>query len=146
MGTRSRIGYIGTNGRNIVSVYCHWDGYPSHNGKILLENYNTLDKVKELVDEGDISSLRPKCNKPEGHSFNKPVDGYTIYYGRDRGEIGVRPLSASGKQAFLKMASDSGGEYAYLFVPSEDGNRGEWFYSSDMVNLKPLTKKDCEED
>ncbi len=28
----------------IKSIYCHWDGYPSNNGKILLEHYNSQEK------------------------------------------------------------------------------------------------------
>ena len=25
---------------HVKAVYAHWDGYPSHNGKILLEHYS----------------------------------------------------------------------------------------------------------
>ena len=56
MGTRSRIG-IKLKDDSILSVYCHWDGYPSYNGRILRDNYNTVDKVRELIDGGNISAL-----------------------------------------------------------------------------------------
>ena len=55
MATRSRIGIL-ENGQ-VTSVYCHWDGHPENVGKILLENYSTLDKAKKLIAMGDISSL-----------------------------------------------------------------------------------------
>jgi len=140
MGTRSRIGYVNPESGKILSAYCHWDGYPSNNGKILLEHYATLDRVRLLVSEGDMSSLEPECTKPEGHTFDKPVDGFTTYYGRDRGESGVEPQFSKTKEAFLKLTDETGGEYAYLF------DDGKWFFTDlyDGPNLRPLTKKDCE--
>lgn len=56
MGTRSRIG-IELPDHTVVSVYCHWDGYPEHNGKILVEHYQNRDDVQELIDGGSMSSL-----------------------------------------------------------------------------------------
>ena len=55
MSTRSYIGY--KDGNNVIYAYCHFDGYVEHNGVILNECYNTLNKVKTLVDRGDFSSL-----------------------------------------------------------------------------------------
>ena len=54
MGTRSRIG-IQLQDDSILSVYCHWDGYPSFNGKVLREFYNTKEKASELINGGDMS-------------------------------------------------------------------------------------------
>ena len=56
MATRSYIGKVNQD-QTISSVYCHWDGYPSHNGKILLQNYETDDKVDSLLSKGDLSVL-----------------------------------------------------------------------------------------
>jgi len=56
MATRSNIGKL--NSDNTVSyIYCHWDGYPSHNGTILQEHYNTPEKVDALLVLGDMSVL-----------------------------------------------------------------------------------------
>jgi hypothetical protein len=63
MGTRSTIGVLNTDG-SVTAVYCHWDGYPEHNGKILMENYITEEKVRELIDFGSISSLS-ECGEPD---------------------------------------------------------------------------------
>lgn len=63
MGTRSTIGVLNTDG-SVSAVYCHWDGYPEHNGKILMENYTTEEKVRELIDLGSISSLS-ECGEPD---------------------------------------------------------------------------------
>jgi len=73
-----------------IYVYCHFDGYPSHHLPILNTYYNDLDKAIELVKHGDISILAESCENPEGHSFDTPVKGYTIYYGRDRDEKNVK--------------------------------------------------------
>ena len=57
MGTRSRIGVM--HGDKVKSVYCHWDGYPEYNGVVLKENYQTQEKVEQLIALGSISSLKP---------------------------------------------------------------------------------------
>jgi len=88
MATRSTIAYRTPEGR-IVAVYCHWDGYPSHNGKILQEHYQEARKIAQLISYGDISSL--------GAEFGKQHEGIVIpaetladtictFYNRDRGE------------------------------------------------------------
>jgi hypothetical protein len=56
MGTRSRIG-IQLADESILSVYCHWDGYPEFNGVKLVEHFNSRDAATELIDGGDISAL-----------------------------------------------------------------------------------------
>lgn len=114
MGTRSIIAYYDPYSKNVVSAYCHWDGYPSYNGVVLLHNYNTLDKVKELVSGGDMSRLGSRCDLPEGHSFENPVEGYTVYYGRDRGEKKVDPRVSKSMADFDDIVS--GQEWEYLFV------------------------------
>ena len=45
------------DGDEFRSIYCHFDGYPDHHLPILKENYNTDEKVKELIDLGDLSIL-----------------------------------------------------------------------------------------
>ena len=54
MGTRARIG-IQLNGNSILSAYHHWDGYPEWLGKVLVEHYNTKEKVEALIHGGDMS-------------------------------------------------------------------------------------------
>ncbi len=87
MGTRSAIGVM--HGNKAKVVYCHWDGYVDHNGRILQEHYNS-PKANHLVALGNISSLKPNIEIPEGveHSFNEPAKDITVFYGRDRGEEG----------------------------------------------------------
>jgi len=51
MGTRSNIIYEEPTGE-VLSMYCHYDGYPSHNGRILFDQYNSAEKAKALVEVG----------------------------------------------------------------------------------------------
>ena len=55
MATRSRIGYV-LKDDSIVSVYHHWDGYPEWLGVTLNKHYNEDEKVRELIDGGNMSS------------------------------------------------------------------------------------------
>jgi hypothetical protein len=56
MGTRSTIALEFADG-TVEQVYCHWDGYLAHNGKILAKHYMDPFKVKELLALGGFSSL-----------------------------------------------------------------------------------------
>ena len=87
MGTRSAIGVI--HGDKAKVVYCHWDGYLEHNGRILMDHYDSA-KANHLVALGNISSLDKNIEIPEGveHTFDKAAPGVTTFYSRDRGEEG----------------------------------------------------------
>ena len=52
----STIGVKPPNGE-VVFVDCHYDGYVEHVGRILLEHYENLDKVIDLLNGGDILTL-----------------------------------------------------------------------------------------
>lgn len=120
MGTRSRIGVM--HGDNCKSVYCHWDGYLEYNGNLLQEQYNS-SKANHLVALGDISSLRPNVFIPEGveHSFEKPAEGITTFYGRDRDEKNVDFRTDDSFAKFLERVENCGAEYYYIMKD------GEWY-------------------
>ena len=143
MVTRSTIGVLNTDG-SVTAVYCHWDGYPEHNGKILMENYTTEEKVRELIGLGSISSLGSKIG--EQHPFSKfelkqeapdfdelmamyaksESEGWTTFYGRDRGESDVRANTYDNVEQFV---SEFGEEYNYLFI------NGTWFVNDHGATL-----------
>ncbi len=117
MGTRSMIGRENEDG-TVEAVYCHWDGYPSHNGRILLENYTTFEKTNKLLELGQISSL------------GKTIEE-TTFYCRDRGEkLSPATLFENKEKANLE-------EYCYIMK----GNR--WFWATFGKNFAVLTKEDC---
>lgn len=71
------------------TIYCHWDGYLTHNGAMLLDHYNTKEKLEELLAIGNISELKPIINPEPNlpHSFDgEQQENVVIAYGRDGGE------------------------------------------------------------
>lgn len=117
MGTRSNIGYINDEGK-IRAAYCHYDGYLEHNGRILLDYYTDAAKVKELVELGDMSFLGSKVHPTpgSGHSFDNNENDVTVFYGRDRGENDVAPVTYDTVSEWVNR-KDSWEEYYYLFMP-----------------------------
>jgi hypothetical protein len=126
MATRSRIGYELPD-HSVVSVYCHWDGYPEHNGKILVEHYlNRLD-VQVLIDGGSMSNLRTrgewnsKSLKDEDGEWISDAAGYLMYendrepqplYHTERGEELEVDHTSFDEFVSGKMGGE---EYAYLY-------------------------------
>lgn len=121
MATRSQIGIVNKDG-TIRCVYCHWDGYPSNNGKILQEHYTNAQKINTMLDLGDISSLHPLVLIPEGveHTYEKSAENVTVFYGRDRGEDGTEATISANKEVFTQRMSESWCEFGYLY------ENGEW--------------------
>ena len=109
MATRGRIGVQLTDG-SILSVYCHYDNYPSFNGVKLQEHFNSRDAATELIDGGDISCLWTNAG------WNNEVLPATapLYYS-SRGEDCPPRIDAN-----LGKYLANGEEYAYLFA------NGKW--------------------
>jgi hypothetical protein len=127
MATRSRIG-IELPDHTVVSVYCHWDGYVSHNGKILVEHYQNREDVEELIDGGSMSHLRTRGTwdhslplRDEKGNYIHDAAGY-LKYENDREP---QPLYYTERGEELEIAHTSfdefvsgnlcGEEYAYLY-------------------------------
>lgn len=87
MSTRSTITVKTKEG--LKSIYVHWDGYENGTGKTLLKYYNSQELAEKAISLGDLSFLDKSMECPEGHCFNNRIDGYSIAYGRDRGEEGT---------------------------------------------------------
>ena len=138
MATSAEICILTKDGK-LKGVRCNYDGYLYHTGKILLENYNTKTLVTKLLSLGDMSALQPKMNKPVGHSFSKPVDGYTIFYGRDRGEDNV---SAKKYDSVEDVFSNCNVDYVYVFW----ANNNSWYFCKPKGELESLTKDDVKDD
>ena len=138
MATSAEICILTKDGK-LKGVRCNYDGYLYHTGKILLENYNTKTLVTKLLSLGDMSALQPKMNKPVGHSFSKPVDGYTIFYGRDRGEDNV---SAKKYDTVEDVFSNCNVDYVYVFW----ANNNSWYFCKPKGELESLTKDDVKDD
>jgi hypothetical protein len=126
MGTRSRIG-IELKDHSVVSTYCHYDGYPEHNGKILKNLYTTREQVINLIDGGSMSSLHTshvwetKARRDENNNVITDANGQWMYeptrpeqplYHTERGE----EIEVSHTDFNEFISGNSGEEYAYLFT------------------------------
>lgn len=122
MSTRSYIAIEREDG-HLDGIYCHSDGYLTHNGAILFDHYQDRDKVEKLISLGDMSYLQPNIDpdpaKEHSFDYEKRQDGVCVFYGRDRGETNVsaRPIKA-------ETARQSWAEYLYVF-----GKDGVWYYT-----------------
>ena len=127
MGTRARIGKELSDG-SILSVYHLWDGYPSWLGKTLVAQYNTKEKVAELIDGGDMSS----CWSDSIWGKQLPKGEYAPEYYSARGEDCPPRLDKDMDEFFSE-----GEEYSYIF------RNGDWFaydmhQFEDMVAPEPV--------
>jgi hypothetical protein len=138
MGTRSTIALEFADG-SVEQVYCHWDGYLAHNGQILLKHYSNPFILRDLIDLGDISSLKPTIGTKHAFShfdtemdqkeYSEKYGEMTTFYGRDRGETGADKKSFVDFQDYL--AHHQYEEYDYIlrsvcgeavwFVSDHDG-------------------------
>ena len=98
MSTRSRIAIENQDG-TVTSIYCHFDGYLSHNGEILQNHFQDREKVEQLIALGDISSLESDIDE-------------TIAYHRDRGE----DLNQHQHKDVEGFFVDNMQEYGYLLT------------------------------
>ena len=163
MGTRSMIAIQNPYSKDIRAVYCHWDGYLSHNGAILQKHYSNSPKVNNLIALGDISSLKDEIG--EKHDFSRldstlPEAEYeakygnmTTFYTRDRGESTPFKVFPT-----LKKAEDyfegSWCEYLYVYKYSkaDDYQSGEWHFKKPggrwkklAPAIRKLNPKECAE-
>ena len=126
MATRSYIG-ITNSDTSVDYIYCHYDGYPEHNGEILTEHYSNTSRVKSLLELGDLSVLGKFFG--EKQDFDKRVVDTCLAYGRDRNEPNTSAKSAS-KDALIR---DKSVDYVYIF----DGKEWQCYntYSKKSINL-----------
>lgn len=129
MATHSYIGKQNQNG-TITAIYCHFDGYPSHHAPILIQHYDTEQKVDELLSLGDLSTLGEKIGDKQ--DFDNREYGQCCAYGRDRGEAGCEARVYTNEATFRGLeyyvylfrdnkwhVSANGGPFVFALVPEE---------------------------
>lgn len=139
MGTRSCIAVKLEDG-SFRGVYCHWDGYPSWNGRILHDSYNSKELALAVVDLGNLSQLRPNLTPDPSrpHTYDDSQDGVTVAYHRDRGSENDEFVQYTGKTV-KALADKVDCKYIYVF---EDGawTVREWGYDAGRWSpAKPVT-------
>ena len=143
MGTRSTIALEYAD-VTVHQVYCHWDGYLAYNGKILQEHYSNPFILRDLIDLGDISSLKPTVGTKHDFShFGTEMDqkeyealygNMTTFYGRDRGETGTGAKKFASFEDYLLNHQYE--EYEYIL--RSVGGEAVWFVADHSDEFKPL--------
>ena len=77
MATRSTIALEFADG-TVQQVYCHWDGYLEHNGKILAEHYMDPFKVRDLINLGGFSSLDTSIEATKSTAYTQRGEDLSI--------------------------------------------------------------------
>lgn len=126
MATRSRIAIENQDG-SITSIYCHWDGHIETNGVILNNNYNTKEKVEELIALGNLSSL------------DKTLET-TVAYARDQGDDVIQNLYLNVEELF-DNGFGIGVEYIYCFIKD-----GYWLVGTLESNNVAILSEAIEEE
>ena len=152
MATRSTIALEFADG-TIGQVYCHWDGYLAHNGKMLQEYYSNPFILRDLIDLGSLSSLRPTIgtkhpfsqfdNGMSTEEFNALYQDMTTFYGRDRGESNTDATYFKDYEHFLV----DGQQEEYDYILRNVNGVATWFVSDhggDFVLLTEAFAKEAE--
>ena len=143
MGTRSTIALEFADG-TVEQVYCHWDGYLAYNGQLLLKHYSNPFVLRDLIDLGDISSLKPTVGTKHNFShFDTEMDqkeyealygNMTTFYARDRGETGT---SAKRFKDFADYKANHQYE-EYEYILRSVGGEAVWFVADHSDEFKLL--------
>lgn len=112
MATCASISVINED-KHYKTIYVHFDGYIDGLGNTLYNFYKDEEKVNELINLGDASSIDETIESSE-------------FYQRDRGEVGCGPVYYFSLHGFEKKF-----EYSYVF------KEGEWFLVQ-SGKLEPL--------
>ncbi len=125
MATRSLIGINLDNGITKI-IYCHWDGYPEHNGELLVNHYTSPAAITALMELGDLSSL-------------DVTPSSCIAYHRDRkepwGMVEPRDVNTSELAA---VGNDYGVDYIYVYNDEHEWECSRLQYTGELVPVNIL--------
>ena len=143
MSTRSRIGLKQANGQ-IKSIYCHWDGYPEGVGKTLKEHYNSPEKIEELLELGDISSLGTFYDKELAkenweHQYEK--EWRESEKGKRASEM-TMPYNDRGEDTKARIDED---EVAYITEAGKCWEDYTYLYKEDYNGIYQIGRASCRE-
>jgi hypothetical protein len=110
MGTRSTIALEFADG-TVQAVYCHWDGYLSNNGQILLKHYSDPFKLRDLIDLGGFSSLSATVEETKEGAYTQRGEDLSIEKYKDIQDY---------------YANNYGEEYDYILSMNWEG-KAQWY-------------------
>lgn len=122
MATRSYIGIYNSDTDTVEYIYCHFDGFLDHVGRILVNYYTDPERARQLIALGSISSIGADPTVQPAVSDNgypyvvvtsnaQDVPVEVVAYHRDRGE----PLKRYTCSLPEYSEEDGMVSYVYLF-------------------------------
>ena len=112
MATISNIAYEQANGKVIVT-YCHYDGYPENNGRLIDKHYNNKAKAKELANVGYLSGLKSTIAKSIEDRVHED-----------------KPKVYDNMRQYL---NDVNWDIEYAYIYGEE--MGQWYILDDMMKV-----------
>lgn len=129
MATRSTIALEFADG-SVSQVYCHWDGYLDGAGATLATHWTDAYKLRDLIDQGDLSSLGIQVG--QAHPFSmfelkntdpdyavqqalhelSEKEEWTTFYARDRREEGCTARRYMNADEYFDTCQQE--EYDYI--------------------------------
>lgn len=122
MSTRATIGVRLTDG-TYICIYCYRDGYPEHLGKMLVRNYDTIEKIGRLMRGGHLKDIG---STPELSSYQ--------YQGNDLLPEDCRPVTRANIDDFIQKVLEYGHDYGYVFQD------GKWHVYKAREFLIPMRR------
>lgn len=150
MATRGRIA-IKENGKYRY-IYNHYDSHLDNLGVTLFKYYKDADKVRELINLGNVSSVG-KTVENEASCYKEYMDSYknrgTVaffregrtwkdfdYYNPNRDWEDCKPIEVDTLEEVLNVETILGEEFVYIF----DTEKNKWYmaYDRDGFELRDL--------
>ena len=128
MGSRSTIALEFADG-TVQQVYCHWDGYLAHNGRILDDHYMDPFKVKQLVALGGFSSLRPTVEETAESAYTQRGEDLDINKYKNTDEY----FDCSQQEEYDYILRDSAANGGATWFVRFYATDGEWIELSTAV-------------
>ena len=113
------------------AIYHHWDSYPSYLGKLLLEHYSNIDKIKEAISYGDASFWDKNISPPKNatHNYENKYPNTSVFYHRDRNQdLHIGHFLSTNQM--IMSAFRNAIEYLYLF----DIDKNRWLVTRPYYN------------
>lgn len=109
MSTRCRIAFEKDNGE-VVSSYCHHDGYIEGVGQLLKKHYNTPELAEQVASLGDFSSLRETLEETKKTCYNESNHPFRV--DKDWGELEAK-IGKCGEEFTYLYTTDYSGVYGW---------------------------------
>jgi len=109
------------------SIHCHFDGYLSHTGRILLDHYSDPQKIERLMDEGDLRVIGSELG--EEHSLEEYNKRWCTFFGRDCKEYESIAYYHSSFEKLMDHFTEN--SYPYLYVYD-----GQWKFLYKYLDKK----------